>query len=89
MGDIPWSLHQISNQKSQTEANGNVGTTLVAVYNKGTGRRRPGALRCYLTHVSAEQALAAAFTHRATEQEQREIIMSNNNELYWQWFREL
>lgn len=41
------------------------------------------------SHVSAEQALAAAFTHRATEQEQREIIMSNNNELCWQWFREL
>lgn len=41
------------------------------------------------TRASAEQALTAAFAHRATEQEERDVILSNNNELRWHQFREL
>ena len=60
-------------------ANGNVDKMykLEVGYNKGTGRWRPGALRCYLTHVpsgpaSADQARAAEPHPQAPEERERE-----------------
>lgn len=82
--------------KPQPKANGNVDKILYVQIqlevgcNKELADGRPGALRCYLTHVPAGRCFcwpSIISKPSSTEQEEREIIMSYNDDEHWHQFR--